>query len=497
MSTDASIASLEASVASLQAQLVSIHQHTVSKDSADTFWLLISGILVFFMQCGFAMLEAGAVASKSTESIMLKNLFDAAVAGLLWWLIGHGIFTEGGNAFFGVTPIGNRTRSVFATHDHMFNSEVKGVDWALVFFQFTYAATSSTIVSGALAERTQVTAYIVFSSIVTGLVYPVIAHWVWSTTGWLSCSNPNSSRCMIDFAGSGVVHCTGGLCALIGATIVGPRSGRFDSSGRTVPMPGHSSVLQVLGTFILWVGWYGFNCGSTASISTEEDPRIAGRVAITTTLSACVGGITCVCLEKAFNATRQWDVCSMCNGILCGLVSITAGCATVQPWAAIIIGFVGGWVYRGTSRFVRRVQVDDPLDASAVHFSCGLWGIFACAIFSTPEYAHEVTMGRAVDGGLIYGGTELIGSVCLFVLAHVAWVGTLASIIFLTLNCFGLLRVPLQLEVKGFHEDSQGIEMSTHGGQPCWPPLHTAETGPVGPPISYDPYAAPRSIASV
>ena len=153
MSTDASIASLEASVASLQAQLVSIHQHTVSTDSADTFWLLISGILVFFMQCGFAMLEAGAVASKSTESIMLKNLFDAAVAGLLWWLIGHGIFTEGGNAFFGVTPIGNRTRSVFATHDHMFNSEVKGVDWALVFFQFTYAATSSTIVSRSPGQR--------------------------------------------------------------------------------------------------------------------------------------------------------------------------------------------------------------------------------------------------------------------------------------------------------------------------------------------------------
>ena len=229
--------------------------------SMDTFWLLFMGSLVFFMQCGFGMLEAGAVKSRSTQNIMLKNLFDTAIGGVLWWLVGYGITNEGGSVFIGLEPTGNRTDSYYATTYHM-TSDVgddeptSGYAWALVFFQFTFAAAAATIVSGAVAERAMLPAYLVHSCAITGFVYPVVAHWVWAKEGWLSYQNKDAvSGGMLDFAGSGVVHMTGGISALIGAYVIGPRPGRFDESGAVVLMPGHSSVLQVLGTFILWLGW--------------------------------------------------------------------------------------------------------------------------------------------------------------------------------------------------------------------------------------------------
>ncbi len=358
-SDDARLAALEASVNELQARLAAVQSSTLSQEAADTFWLLISGILIFFMQCGFGMLEAGAVASRSTQSIMMKNLFDAALAGLLWWLVGYGITNEGGSSFLGLTPLANRTGSYYATFELMEGgAHTPGTHWANVFFQFTFAAASATIVSGAVAERAQLPAYLIFSSLITGFVYPVIAHWVWSSTGWLSWTNPDSPLQMLDFAGSGVVHMTGGVAAFAGAAVIGPRSGRFDSSGHAVPMPGHSSVLQVLGTFILWLGWYGFNAGSTLAITTET-AKTAGRVVVTTTLAAAAGGVTSVTLEKVLGARRTWDVVAMCNGILAGLVSITAGCATVMPWAGVIMGVVGGCVYRFASSTMLRLQVDD------------------------------------------------------------------------------------------------------------------------------------------
>ena len=369
--------------------------------------------------------------------------------------------------------------------------------------------------SGAVAERAQLPAYCIFSSLITGFVYPIVAHWVWSTSGWLSCSNEGSWLCMIDFAGSGVVHATGGIAALAGATIIGPRTGRFDASGHAVPMPGHSSVLQVLGTFILWLGWYGFNAGSTMGISTDTQARTAGRVVVTTTLSAAAGGITAVCLEKFIGNSRAWDVAAMCNGILAGLVSITAGCATVQPWAAIIMGLGGACFYRLASKVMLRLQIDDPLDAFAVHAVCGFWGIVTCAIFSTPEYtkcacslrllrlwkgregasprpraqsppAHHrervrislragsaITEGRIDKGGALYGGIELLGAACIFSLAHVVWVGTLTTVIFFSLRHLALLRVP-QHDMAGFRSSKQQFfydpDASTHGGQPFWPP---------------------------
>mmetsp|Transcript_7448 Transcript_7448/g.19549 ORF Transcript_7448/g.19549 Transcript_7448/m.19549 type:complete len:521 (-) Transcript_7448:645-2207(-) len=463
-STDQQLAALTAQVGALAAELEHVKENVLSQESADTFWLIFSGILVFFMQCGFGMLEAGAVASKSTEGIMLKNLFDAALAGVLWWLIGYGLTNEGGNPFMGITPAGNRS-SHFASYEMMENSVTPGKDWAILFFQYTFAAASATIVSGAVAERAQLPAYCIFSSLITGFVYPVVAHWVWSDSGWLSCSNPASGFfCMVDFAGSGVVHATGGVSALAGAAIIGPRMGRFDPvTGMAIPMPGHSSVLQVLGTFILWLGWYGFNAGSTVGITTDL-AQVAGRVVVTTTLAAAGGGIMSVCLEKLLGATRSWDVSAMCNGILAGLVSVTAGCATVEPWATLLVGILGACAYRAASKLMLHMRIDDPLDAVAVHGACGYWGLLSCALLSTPELSTAITSGRNTDGGLFYGGSDMLGAVCLFLLAHIAWVGTLSSLMFFGLRKLAILRVPPHLEMAG-KDFNNSFDHSAHGGQ--------------------------------
>ena len=252
MAASSSAVSTADTLASIQSELASI------REASDTFWLLFAGSLVFFMQCGFGMLEAGAVRSKSTQNIMLKNLFDASIGGILWWLIGFGLANEGGSSFIGLVPTGNRTGSYFATAAYSaadsqadYNLAATGVEWATVFFQFTFAATSATIVSGAVAERAQLPAYLFAASLITGIVYPTVAHWVWSSEGWLSVHNPSAVLGgMVDFAGSGVVHMTGGTAALVGAAVIGPRLGRFDvATGAVVLMPGHSAVLQVRALF--------------------------------------------------------------------------------------------------------------------------------------------------------------------------------------------------------------------------------------------------------
>jgi len=453
-------------LSAVQLDLAGLHE------SMDTFWLLFAGVLVFFMQCGFAMLEAGAVQSKSTQNIMLKNLFDASIGGLLWWLVGYGITNEGGSSFMGITPFGNRSGSHYATADQIAadadsrRPDAQGPEWALVFFQFTFAAAASTIVSGAVAERAQLPAYVLSSSIITGFVYPVVAHWVWSRSGWLSVNNADAALGgVLDFAGSGVVHLTGGVAALAGAAIIGPRTSRFDAAtGHVVLVPGHSPVLQVLGTFILWLGWYGFNAGSTLSISTPAHARQAARVVLTTTISACCGGIGSVLLERFRGAMRRWDAVAMCNGILAGLVSITAGCATVPPWAALIIGLVGSTVYRlASTTILTLLHIDDPLDAFAVHGACGMWGIFSCALFSSKEYVTAYAPHHEHGGLFTDGGTKLLGAAALFALAHVAWVGSLSCIIFGLLRRLRLLRVPAMRETSTI----QLTDTDLHRGSVC------------------------------
>lgn len=388
--------------------------------AADTLWVLLCGVLVFFMQTGFAALCAGSVRLKNVKNIMLKNLLDACVGALAFWSLGYGVaygkYHDGneiiGSSFFFLS-------GQFERKDGFHN----------FFFQWAFAATAATIVSGAVAERCGMFAYAGYAFFLTAFVYPVVVHWVWSTKGFLSAfkSEPFLNVGTVDFAGCGVVHMVGGLAAGLGSAVLGPRLGRFDPDADPAHFAGHSAPLTVLGTFILWVGWYGFNCGSTLLIVGADE--VASKVAVTTTLAAATGGITNLIYH--FQVTKHssndkhgiYDVAEVCNGILAGLVSITAACSVVEPWASVVIGFIGAFVYSGFSRLLISLQIDDAVNATPVHFACGMWGLIAPGLF-----ARGLNMRAAYGNhrtGLFYGGNgtmlavqllALVASTCLLAL---------------------------------------------------------------------------------
>mmetsp|Transcript_23616 Transcript_23616/g.64018 ORF Transcript_23616/g.64018 Transcript_23616/m.64018 type:complete len:440 (-) Transcript_23616:253-1572(-) len=421
----------------------------------DTWYLIWAGALVFFMQAGFGMLEAGSVRAKNTKNILLKNLLDACLGAITWWAIGFG-FAYGDsndNGFIGTGASG----FALSSQDWTDSYTSEGYDWAGWFFQFTFAAAAATIVSGGVAERCALTGYLAYSVIITAFIYPVVVHWVWDSEGMLSSFNTSGSAILggcVDFAGSGVVHMTGGIAALCGAFFLGPRIGRFDSEGKPVPIPGHSSVLQVLGVFILWLGWYGFNGGSTLSVFAlgVQYARDLARVCVTTTLSAAAGGLTVVSLE--YYLSHVWDVVAVGNGVLGGLVSITAGCVVVDPWAAILIGILGGFVYKGASMLLVKLKIDDPLDAFAVHGACGFWGVLAVGVFARPEYAYN----QVGSHGFIYAGKgDLIVIQIIALCIELAWVSITSGLMFAALKFSGKLRVPAEVE-------EAGMDVSKHGG---------------------------------
>jgi len=321
--------------------------------------------LLVQQQAGFALLEAGSVRSKNTRNILLKNLLDACIGAIIWWAFGMGIAygdsgSSSGNVFIGTGS--NGAGPFFAAGWGSSSAQSNGYTMALWFFQYVFAAAAATIVSGAVAERAQLSAYLIYTCIITGFIYPIVVHWVWCNNGFLSggfTSNKNLTVLggCLDFAGSGVVHMTGGVAALCAAAIIQPRIGRFDENGKPNAMPGHSTPFVVLGTLILWMGWYGFNPGSTLGITTDGYGTIMARCAMCTTLSAAAGGLTCVFFDRIFSKT--FDVSMVCNGILAGLVSITAGCAATLPWAALVIGFIGAFVYYGAHTLMLNLQVRD------------------------------------------------------------------------------------------------------------------------------------------
>ena len=270
----------------------------------------------------------------------------------------------------------------------------------------------------------------------------MVVYWTWGY-GWAFRFNGG----LVDFGGSGIVHMTGGIAALVGAAVVGPRKGRFDETMKPIAMPAHNTTFQVLGTMILWVGWYGFNPGSTLALAGQG--QIMARAVLTTTLAAASGGLVTVFFDKMF-ISHTWDVGMLCNGILAGLVAITAGAAEIQPWAAMIVGFLGGFVYLGASKTVLHIcHVDDPLDAFAVHGACGAWGVISCALFAAGF------PGRRE--GLFYGdGAPLVAGL-VFILANIAWTGGLAVIMFVSIKMAGLLRVSAEVE-------DRGMDISKHGG---------------------------------
>ena len=331
--------------------------------------------------------------------------------------------------------------------------------FATWMFQWAFAATAATIVSGAVAERCKFVAYLTYTTALTAFIYPIVVHWAWSSHGWLSAFTEKGkvpflkANGFMDFAGSGVVHMTGGAAALVGSIFLGPRAGRFTPKGAVVAMPGHSTVLAALGTFILWFGWYGFNPVSTLKFEYMGD---AARVAVTTTLAAATGGCTTLAIHVALN--NPPDIFPALNGILSGLVSITGPCSVVEPWAAAFIGFIGGFVYYGSSTLLKKLQIDDPLDAAPVHFFCGIWGVIAVGLFAEKTYTLNL-YGKDVDsyGALLGSDGKQLGNQIIGVLAITGWVCTTCSIVFGTLKALKLLRVNAE-------DEELGLDSSHHGG---------------------------------
>lgn len=399
----------------------------------DTLWVLISAFLVFLMQGGFAMLEAGSIRSKNVSNVLLKNLTDLCIAAIVWWLIGYAFaFGDSEGGFIG--------SSLFAGTD--FNQIDNSYrDW---MFQFAFSATAATIVSGAVAERTSYYAYVIFTTIMTGFIYPVVVKWTWGG-GWLSADsdwNYIKDHAYVDFAGSGIVHMLGGTAALVGATLVGKRAGRFDKDIDQKQFRPHNVPLVILGTLILFFGWYGFNAGSTLGLANGAH-IIAAKVCMNTTIAAAGGGIITLISEKLI--TGDEDTLEMANGILAGLVSITAPCANVTSYGAFCIGIIGGVTYVFTYRFIAKIKVDDPLNAVAVHGVSGLWGTLSVGLF-------DEDLGIFYDGDGNQLVVQLIG-IC----AIIAWTFITCFILFYILKLLQILRIPESVE-------KHGLDVSHHGG---------------------------------
>ncbi|KAJ4968610.1 hypothetical protein NE237_015311 [Protea cynaroides] len=419
----------------------------------DSTYLLFSAYLVFSMQLGFAMLCAGSVRAKNTMNIMLTNVLDAAAGGLFYYLFGYA-FAFGGpsNGFIGSHFFG------------MKSFPVEGYDYSHFLYQWAFAIAAAGITSGSIAERTQFVAYLIYSAFLTGFVYPVVSHWFWSTDGWASAFNTDNllfGSGVIDFAGSGVVHLVGGVAGLWGALIEGPRIGRFDHAGRSVALRGHSASLVVLGTFMLWFGWYGFNPGSFLQILKPYSTgtyygqwSAVGRTAVTTTLAGCSAALTTLFGKRLISG--HWNVTDVCNGLLGGFAAITAGCSVVEPWAAIICGFVAAWVLIGCNKLAEKFKYDDPLEAAQLHGGCGAWGIIFTALFATEAYVNEVYAEGRPYGLFMGGGGKLLAAHVIQILVIFGWVSVTMGTLFYILHKLKLLRVSVEDEISGMDQTSHG-----------------------------------------
>jgi Amt family ammonium transporter len=406
-------------------------------ESLDTIWMLLAGMLVFFMHAGFSLLESGCVRLKNAQNILAKNLIVVTLGFLCWYIVGwplaYGVTDGNPNKFMGLTQ--------FAM-DQFWPTKELFRNW---FFQGAFCATACTIVSGAMAERTQLKGFATYSIIMTSIIYPIVVYWGWSGSGWLLYTEGDESKSTVgpaymDFAGSGLVHLVGGVGAICGAIIVGPRNGRWEKDKEN-DFAAHNIPFCVLGTFCLWFGWYGFNPGSTLAMHTASSATTAGLVAVNTTLAPCVAGLL-VFVARTLQLGLL-DVGGFCNGILAGLVSITAGCAFVKPWEAIIIGLIGGVVYVGASFLMKMLKIDDVVDAFAVHGACGLWGITALGLFGNPDDGMGGN-GLLHTGKLDQLGVELLGGFVIIV-----WVASLSLLIFVPLKLLGALRLSDDFQNKG------------------------------------------------
>ncbi len=414
----------------------------------DTTWVLIASMLVFFMQTGFAMLEAGFIRHTGVVNALVENFMDAGLTGLVFWAVGYGLaFGTSAGGLVGTSNFFLMDAVKFDNGSVLYAGEGLNM-FTLFFFQFAFAATASTIATGGMAERTDFIGDIIYSAVIGAIIYPVVVHWVWGG-GWLAQNG------FFDFAGSTVVHTVGGVCALVGAFMLGPRAGRKFGS----PPKPHNLALATLGTMVLWFGWYGFNPGSTLGMS---DPGLTALVAVNTTLAAAAGTMSAMFLM--YFRTGKWDLGFTLNGSLAGLVGITAGCAFVAPWAAVVIGLISGIVVVLVVDVIEALKIDDPVGAFAVHGACGIFGTLAIGLLGQPELMGG-TGGLLLGGGLGVLGIQFIGSASV-----VVWAGVTCVIMFTALKAIKRLRVHSKA-------DEIGIDVYEHGAS-LWPDVLPVDDEP-------------------
>ncbi len=396
----------------------------------DTLWVLLGAFLVFFMQAGFGMVEAGFTRAKNTCNILTKNFLDFCMASLGFFMFGYAIMFGTGNGFMGFN-------GWFLTGAESGSTVPLFAFW---LFQAAFCGAAATIVAGGMAERMKFPAYLVYSFIISALIYPIIGHWIWGG-GWLA------KLGFVDFAGSTVVHAVGGFAALIGTIILKPRIGKYNIDKSANAIAGHSIPLASLGVFILWFGWFGFNAASTLSVGNGE---LIGRIAINTNLAAATGGI--VAMIMVWKMFGKPDLSMAMNGALAGLVAVTAPCAFIEPWAAIAIGGIGGILVILGVVVLDKLRIDDPVGAVPVHGLNGLWGTLAVGLFG------QKALGLANDG-LFYGGAfKQLGIQALGAAAAIVFVLISMGIVFKLIDKFMGLRVSKEEELKGLDIGEHGME---------------------------------------
>lgn len=410
--------------------------------SVNTIWVLLGAALVFFMQAGFAMVETGFTRAKNAGNIIMKNLMDFCLGTPVFWIIGFGLmFGNSGDGGFIGTIGGFASEANYGT-----GMLPDGVPFfAFLIFQTVFCATAATIVSGAMAERTKFSSYCIYSFIISLIIYPISGHWIWGG-GWLA------EMGFHDFAGSTAVHMVGGVAALVGAKILGPRIGKYDKNGKPKAILGHSLTLGALGVFILWFCWFGFNGASTVSME-GDGIALAGKIFVTTNLAAAVATLTVLVIT--WIRYKKPDVSMCLNGALAGLVAITAGCDTVSPESAAIIGIVAGFVVVFGIEFVDKIlKIDDPVGAVGVHGCCGAAGTLLVGLFSDG-------VGTGDKLGLFTGGdASLLGTQFIGVISVITWVAVTMTIVFLAIKHTVGLRVSVEEEVLGLDSTEHGLESS-------------------------------------
>lgn len=409
--------------------------------AVNTIWVLVGAALVFFMQAGFAMVETGFTRAKNAGNIIMKNLMDFAIGTPLYWLTGFGIMFAGSGAF-----IGGFDPFVRGDYSAILPAGVPLP--AYLIFQTVFCATAATIVSGAMAERTKFSMYLIYTIFISVLIYPISGHWTWGG-GWLMNGEEGSFMMNLfgttfhDFAGSTIVHSVGGWIALVGAAILGPRIGKYGKDGKSRAIPGHNLTIAALGVFILWFGWFGFNPGSQLAAASTDDAMAISHVFLTTNLAACAGGF--FALAVSWLKFSKPSLSLTLNGILAGLVGITAGCDMVSPLGAVIIGTICGILMIFSVEFIDKVlKIDDPVGASSVHGVCGFTGTILTGFLSTSE-------------GLFYGaGWGFLGAQVFGALVVGAWAAGMGFLIFKGLDKIHGLRVSKRVE-------EEGLDIYEHG----------------------------------